>query len=112
MLKRQHLSGVLSRSSWAQPWQVPKRRPINTRMARTPISTRMAGIMPRRLQQGITPRHLEGTATTIRGPGIQGTATTEATKRSAEFRSEGNPQFFSCYAQAPVSPEYPTGAFF
>src|SRR6202040_3639845 len=64
-----------SLSSRAPPWQVPKRRPISTRIAHTPISTRMGRIMPRRLQQGITPRHLRGTATTIRGPGIPGTAT-------------------------------------
>ena len=71
-----------SLSSRAPPWQVPKRRPISTRR-----------IMPRRLQLGITPRHLRGTATTIRGPGIPGTATIKevlASERSLADRFDSS----------------------
>jgi hypothetical protein len=81
-----------SLSSLAPLWQVPKRRLISIRTARTPIGTRTARILPSRLAD-IMPRHLQGTATTIRGPGIPGTDTTKrqlhSLRRSVAPRTGG-----------------------
>jgi hypothetical protein len=77
MLKRQHLTGVLVLLSLVAGTAMASAQTPAYQYPYSPYAyqSRMGRIMPRRLQQGITPRHLRGTATTIRGPGIPGTAT-------------------------------------